>query len=214
MKHLAYILTLIVLSGCVSKTVQHSEENENANNISNNEIVKQYKLDSIPFISNLRFELDKKSNLNLAKKHMKLTQQQIDFFFSKEEQSQLSEMSEINAYFLGKRNLRNNQLAVFILCDFDYLGINLYCATLDKNGKLKNKFTPAYLELDAGYSISGKGEFLNDTTYQLIETCYEYIDYEHKLKKKDYSVKIIAIGLDSTRIQSERKYPTDTIVER
>jgi hypothetical protein len=93
------------------------------------------------------------------------------------------------------------------------MGIFIYGAIINSEGKLTGKFNPAYLELDADYSINGKGEFLNDSTYQLSEVSYEYIDFDHKKAKQDSIVKIIEIGTMTIQTRQEIKFPTDTIIE-
>ena len=209
MKHFIYILTLSIFVACSTKAT-HKEDGtvKFCNSIITDSI-----LEKIPTISYSKFEINQNSNQNIELKYTSLTQEQIDFFFTKEEQKNLSDYSEFKMYFFGKKNLGNDKLAIFLLCDTGYMGVFLYCAVINNGGKLTGKFNPAYLELDASYSIIGKGEFLNDSTYHFSEVNYEYIDSDHKMIKKDSLVKIIEIKTISLQTKQELKFPTDTIIE-
>jgi hypothetical protein len=209
MRHLIYILVLSIFVACSTKTT-HSETGRVK---FYNSIITDSILGKIPTITYSKFELNQDSNDNNEKKYTSLTQEQIDFFFTKEEQKKLSDYSEYRTYFIGKKKLGNEKLAIFLLCDAGYMGLSLYCAVIDSAGNLIGKFNPAYLELDAGYSIKGEGEFLNDSTYHFSEVNYEYIDSDHKITKRDSLIKIIEIKTKTLRTIQEIKFPTDTIIE-
>ena len=209
MRHFIYILALSILGVCLTKTT-HSKDLKIK---FCNEIITDSILDNIPTITYSKFRLYKGSNQNIEQKYAVLTQNQFNFFFTKEEQKEFSDYSKFKTYFLGKKKLGIDRLAIFLLCDADYLGIYLYCAIVNCKGELTGKFIPAYLELDAGYSIKGEGKFLNDSTYQFSEVNFEYIDSDHKKAKQDSMINIIEIRTNSIHTKPEIKFPTKTIIE-
>ncbi|WP_243346763.1 hypothetical protein [Parabacteroides sp. FAFU027] len=209
MKHKICLFAIVILSACTVKTTHKT-----VNKIKfSNKVISDSLLAKIPSIKYSRFELNSNSNQKIEQRYIKLTQNQIDFFFTFKEQKKLNDFMEFKTYFLGKKQLSKDKQAIFLICDADYMGIYLYCAIINQTGKLIGKFNPAYLEVDADYSINGKGEFVNDSTYRFTEVDFQYIDDNHKKATQDSLIRIFHITPKQIQIMKETKFPTDTIRE-
>lgn len=212
MRKLIYFLTFITISACTNKTSQlaNTEKTDFTN-----EIISDSALSQIPTTGKTKFELQYNKTQTKKKSHLLLNQEQLNFFFSKNEQKELFDYflnPEIS--FTGKKKLGNNWLAILISLDADYLGEYLYCAVIDRKGKFLGKFQLAYIDLDADYSNLCKGEFVNDSTIKILESGSEYIDSEHLKYKTDTTTKIIGISKTGIRIINEIKQRPDTIEEK
>jgi len=210
MKQLIYILTLLTLSACSTKTsLKEKTENEFTY-----EFISDSLLTKIPTINYAKIELKNTDNQNIENKYIAVNQQQLNFFYTREEQEKMTDyFSETHMYFYGKKKIGVEKLAFFILIDANYLGLYLDCAVVDKEGKLIGKFLPAYIDVDAGYSNVAKGEFLNDSTYKYSEVSFAYIDAEHKKAIQDSIIKIVTIENMKIHTELVEKLPTDTIIE-
>lgn len=210
MKQLIYILAFLTFNACSTKT---SLNNKIASEFTN-EILSDSLLAKIPAINFSIFELKNTDNENIKNKYVGLSQKQLNYFFAKKELEKLTtHFDMMRVYFYGKRKLGTDKMALFILIDADYMGIYMYCAVIDKKGKLIGKFLPAYINSDADYSYVVKGEFLNDSTYMYSEVDFVYIDLDHKKATQDSIVKIVRIEQKQIRTELIEKFPTDTIFE-
>ncbi len=210
MKHLIYILTFLIFNSCTTKTALKAK----AENEISIEVISDSLLERIPTINYSKLELKKTDNQNINNKYVAVSQKQLNFFYTIEEQKKLTDyFTDMHMYFYGKKKLGTEKLALFILNDADYMGIYLDCVIVGKDGKLIGKFSPAYIVLDADYSDVVKGEFLNDSMYKYSEVNYSYIDSEHKKATQDSTIKIVKIGNKKIQTKLVEKFPTDTILE-
>ena len=210
MKQLIYILVFLTLSSCSTKT----SLNEKTENEFTNEFISDSLLTEIPTIGYSKFELTNTDNKNVKNKYIGVNQKQLNFFYTHKELKELTDYFDVmHVYFYGKRKLGTEKMALFILIDADYQGIYLYCAIVDKEGRLIGKFLPAYIDYDGDYSDVVKGEFLNDSTYKYSEVSFAYIDVDHKNATQDSTIKIVKITNKKIQTKIVEKFPTDTLLE-
>lgn len=209
MRQLIYILALLLLCSC---SVRTSVIEMKAGEFSN-EFISDSLLTKIPTTVGSGFDLTHTDNKNIENKYIVVNEKQLNFFYSPDQLKNMTDyFEEMHIYFYGKRKLGNEKLALFILIDASYLGIYLDCVIIDKEGKLIGKFSPAYIDSDAGYTNTAKGEFLNDSTYKYTEISSAYIDVDHKKETLDSTVSIVIIANKEIHTKLIRKSPTDTIL--
>lgn len=194
MKSSIFILALLVFSACSTNSAKKSSNLEDKSKEweINSEIIPDSLLAKIPLIPDSQFEIKAESDDNIEGKLLALNEKQIRYFYSSEEAIKYREYYSFLTFFYGKMPLKNGLLPILIINTDQSEAIYLDCFLINKDGTIVDMFHMAYIEL-SDYSLWGRGKFLNDSTYNLVQIAYTKLDNNPNLTVKDSAVTNICI---------------------
>lgn len=168
-------------------------------------------INKLPFINVNEFDLFKDFDDSLCNELYRLEDYQVDLLFSTPELIEYYDYFNFQSYFWGRMKTYGNYVPIIIINTNWETTIYLDFFLVDASGHPMHMFRPAYLELQPSYSFIGRGEFLNDSTYKLIDLNLETIDLENSLESIDSTIITYIIQLDGNIIVDSVNLGIDTI---